>query len=410
MLMTAIGTLSFAFSLAGIAAGDEAIEFASGSAFRRALEQSISASWDNDDLRGIALGIERTEHVSIVLDRRLDPSALRSLRVGGETVLRCLQQLAAESDAGVAVIGNTAYLGPRGTAGKLRTLLALRRKELFEKHGVERQGAEKHGVDKHGVDKQGEIPDARRMALTHVTTFRWNDLDRPADLVARLAREYALAVEGIDQVPHDLWAAAVLPEASALEALTLLLAQFDLTFAWMDQGRGIRIEPVPDRVEIDRIHNPPRGMTAAAALDRWKEEIPDLEARVENGKIVVSGTEELHEVVDRVRRGGRAIDKTLSQEGPKPKPLNLYRTSGKILNVPASAVLKDLESPEKGQLTFEYDRAAFKAAGIDLDKRVSFELKNATIEVLLKASLDPLGVTFEIHGRTVTLKPAVPNE
>lgn len=379
-------TLILAVSWAGVTRADESIEFVSGTTFRRALEQSISASSDNDNLRGIALGIERAQRVSIVLDRRLDPSASRSLRVGGETLLGCLQRLAAESDAGATVIGNTAYLGPRGMVAKLRTLVALRRQELF--------------------DKREEIPDSRRSALTHAMTFRWNDLDRPADLVGRLVGDYSLAIEGLDQVPHDLWASAVLPETSAIEALSLVLVQFDLTFAWIDHGRGIRIEPVPQRVVIDRPHNPPRGMVAATALNRWKEEIPELEARVENGKIVVSGTEELHDVVDRVRRGGRANEKPAASEGVKLKPLDLQRFNGKVLNKPARVVLDGLASPANGQLTFEYDRAAFKAAGIDLEKPVSFELKDAKIEDLLKATLDPLGVAFEIHGRTVTLRPA----
>jgi hypothetical protein len=64
----------FAIFCAGMTLADEPVEFVSGSAFRRALEQSISASSDNDTLRAITLGIERAQRVSIVLDRRLDPS------------------------------------------------------------------------------------------------------------------------------------------------------------------------------------------------------------------------------------------------------------------------------------------------------------------------------------------------
>ncbi|HEY2253270.1 MAG TPA: STN domain-containing protein [Planctomycetaceae bacterium] len=337
-------------------------------------------------MREIARGIERAQRVAIVLDRRLDPTCNRSLQVGGETLLACLQRLAADLDAGAAVIGNVAFLGPRGTVANLRTLVVLRRQELF--------------------DKRHEIPDSRRIALTQPIMFRWSDLDQPANLVGRLAAEYKLSVEGVDLIPHDLWASAVLPETTAIEALSLVLVQFDLTFAWIDHGRGVRIEPVPERVVIVKPYDSPRGTPPATALNHWKEEIPDLEARVEHGKIVVTGSEDQHEVVDRVRRGGRANDKAASQAGPKPKPLANERFNGKIQNVPASAVLKDLERPERGQLTFEYDRAEFKAAGIDLEKLVSFELKNAKIEDLLKATLDPLGVSFEIRGRTVMLKPA----
>ncbi len=365
-------------------------EFVGGSAFRRALEQSISASSDNDNLRGITLGIERAQRVSIVLDRRLDPSSSLSLRVSGEPLLGCLQQLAAESDAGATVIGNTAYLGPRELAAHLRTLVALRRQELF--------------------DKRAEIPEARRIALTRPITFRWSDLDRPADLVERLAGKYALSVEGLNRVPHDLWAGAVLPETTAIEGLSLILAQVEVTVSWIDRGEGVRIEPVPRRIVIDNAHEPPRGTPPATALTRWQEVFPEVEARVESGKIVVSGTEEQHEVVERVRRGGRAqrqnqFARRGQTQTAEPASATNWEDPEHSREPPYS---KSLEAADKGQLTFEYDRAAFKAAGIDLDKPVTLELKNAKIEDLLKAALDPLGVTFEIQGRTVTLSPGPP--
>ena len=75
-------------------------------------------------------------------------------------------------------------------------------------------------------------------------------------------------------------------------------------------------------------------------------------------------------------------------------------------DTPASALLKELGAPARGKLTFEYDAEEFKSAGIDLDRLIAVEVKDATIETLLKATFDPLGVTFEIVDRTVKLKPA----
>src|SRR5205807_7826218 len=168
----------------------------------------------------------------------------------------------------------------------------------------------------------------------------WNDLDRPADLIVQLGQQYSLVIEGGDQVPHDLWAGAVLPEASAVEALSMVLAQFDLTFAWIDHARGVRIEPIPEHVTIEKSYDPPRGMSPAAALARWKEQILDLPARVERGQIIVDGSDELHELVDRIRRGGRLPGKGTSQEGPALKPLALQRSTLRIKDTPASALMK----------------------------------------------------------------------
>jgi hypothetical protein len=67
--------------------------------------------------------------------------------------------------------------------------------------------------------------------------------------------------------------------------------------------------------------------------------------------------------------------------------------------------MKYLETRRRGELKFEYDADEFKNAGINLDTLVSVNLKNATIEELLKEVFDPLGITFEIVDRTIKLKP-----
>src|SRR5262249_2683875 len=160
----------------------------------------------------------------ILLDRRLDPTASLRADAGGEMLGDFLERLAAGSHSGAVLVGNTVYLGPATAASKLRTLVALRTQELSSK---------------------GEIPGGRRGGLARTASFRWDELDRPAELLTRLAEHYQLKIEGLDLVPHDLWGGAVLPEAGAAEALSLVLIQFDLTFGWIEHGKGVRIERVP---------------------------------------------------------------------------------------------------------------------------------------------------------------------
>lgn len=370
---------------ASVAAGEPAA-FLTGPAFRKAIEQPVSATEDESNLRMIVRGLEDLKHVSILLDRRLDPTAMLSASAAGESLREFLERLASGSNARATVLGNTIYLGPPVAAERLRTIVAMRRDELF--------------------DRQSTIPEGRRIELTRGSTLRWADLDRPLEILERLSRDYLFKVEGFDQVPHDLWAAATLPDAGAIEALSLVLVQYDLTFAWTGQGEGIRIVPMPERVAIERPHDPGKGLSADASIARWKEQVPGLEARVERGKVVVSGTLETHELIERVRRGARVPDKPAVSEATPLKPLKFERYTLQIKNKPASALLEALGQPTRGQLSFVYDQAELKAAGIDLDKLVTFEVKNATIEGLLKATFDPLGLTFEIDDRTVRLKPA----
>lgn len=370
---------------AGVSAGEPAA-FLTGAAFRRTIEQPVSATEEESNLRMIVRGLEDLKHVSILLDRRIDPTAMLSASATGESLREFLERLASGSSARATVIGNTIYLGPPAAAEKLRTIVALRRDELF--------------------DKQSPIAEGRRIELTRGNTLHWVNLDRPVEILERVARDAALGIEGLEQVPHDLWAAATLPDAGVIEALSLVLVQFDLTFAWTVRGEGVRIVPIPERVEIERPHDPGKGLSADATLSRWKEQVPGLEARVERGKVVVSGTLETHELIERLRRGGRVPDKTTATENTPLKPLKFERYTLQIKNKPASVLLEALGQPTRGQLSFVYDQAELKAAGIDLDKLVTFEVKNATIEGLLKATFDPLGLTFEIDDRTVRLKPA----
>jgi hypothetical protein len=370
-----------------LAAADEPVPFVTGPAFRKAIEQPISASWgDEATLRTIVQAIEEARRVAIVPDRRLDPSCYRSASAAGEPLRTALERLAGQWQSGASVVGNCIYLGPEDVAAKLRTLVKLRGDEL--------------------ADKASAIPESRRSALTRASTIRWNDLDRPADVLGRLGEQFGLAIEGRELVPHDLWARAVLPEANAIEALSLVLVQFDLTFVWTDHGRGVRIERIPERVAIEKTYLPSRGLSPATAVARWQEQIPGLEARAESGKIIVSGTVEQLELVEIVRRGGRVPDRTRAPDGPALKPLHLQRYTGTVENKPASAVLQWLGAQSQGRLTFEYDAESLKAAGIDLETPVTVKLKEATIEELLKLIFDPLGVAFEIKDRTVLLKPA----
>ena len=362
------------------------VKFVTGSKFRSAITQPISIEWSGGGLRAIARQLEQIRGVSILLDRRLDPTSDHPADADDESLMAFLERLAAESHAAATVAGNTVYLGPSVAAGKLRTLVKLRNQELS--------------------DKTLSIAESRRTELTRGITFSWNDLDRPADLVSRLAEKYSLEIEGLNLVPHDLWGGAVLPDVTAIEALSLVLLQFDLTFVWIDQARGVRLQPIPERVALEQVHASNKGMVATAAIDRWKELIPELEARVEHGKIIVSGTVEMHELAERVRRGGRPPDKSTASEGPVLKPLKFQRYKLQIRNSPASALMKELGKPQHGKLNFEYDAAEIKAAGIDFEKFVTFEVNDATIEDLLKRTFEPLGVAFEVIDRTVKLKPA----
>lgn len=365
------------------AAPPERIDWLTAKPFQQALASPLSATWEHIDLRTITQRIATTRRTSILLDRRIDPSRNHDATASNQPLLGFLQELSASAGGQVRVVGNTIYIGPSGSAGKLRTLIALRQKEL--------------------QSEGNELPRTRRSALTEAQTFEWNDLDRPAELLQRVAASRELKVEGLEQVPHDLWAGNTIPQATAAETLSLLLIQWDLTFEWKERGRAIQIVPIPARVVVERQHLPPRGMKPPQALKQWQEDFEGLTGRIKGSEVIVEATLEQHEAIEDQKRPASGNPNT-----PKPKPLRQERFTLRIKDAPASSLLKKLGEPAYGQLTFEYDADELKAAGIDLDRRVTFEVKNAPIEQLLKAALEPLGVRFELEDRKVRLRPAKP--
>jgi hypothetical protein len=381
---------SVAFAFCSIAATlcqgaePEAVPLVAGKAFLHALEQPFAAAWENIDLRQIARRITATRGIPLLVDRRLDPSRGLSITATGEPLESFLERLAEAAGGRLSVAGNTVYLGPADAARKLRTLVYLRQQELTALNDT--------------------IPRSRRSLLSQPAPFSWEDLSQPAELVSRLAAQRQLKVDGLEQVPYDLWGGVSLSQVTGVEALSLVLIQFDLTFEWLERGERIRLVPIPEQVGFERKYSPGKGQTAAAALAQWREQLPELEARIAGGEIHVRGTLEQHEALDGVRRNG-----TVEPKAPKPLraiPLKQERYTLRIMNKPVRALLKTLSEPANGPLTFEYDADLLKKAGIDLDQRVTFEVRNATIEQLLKAALDPLKLTFEINDRTVRLTPA----
>lgn len=369
-------------STSSLAEEPDSIPPRAGQAFVRALEQPFAATWENVDLRQIAKRITTTRGVTILLDRRIDPSRGHAFTATGEPLGEFLARLADAAGGSASLLGSVAYIGPPEAARRLRTLAYLRHAELT---------AEGTGVSR-----------ARRSELSQPAPFTWDDLSEPGDLIRRLADQRRVAVDGMDLIPYDLWGGVSIPPSTFVDALSLVLIQFDLTFEWTAAGERIRIVPVAEGTNIERSHFPPKGRTPADALAQWREQFPELEGRVVGNGVLVRGTLEQHEALDRLQRGPR---NPREAKAPRLKPLAQERYTLRIMNAPVRALLQKLSEPAYGQLTFEYDNQALQDASINLDQRVSFEVRNAPIDQLLKAVFEPLKVAYELDDRTVRLRP-----
>ena len=261
---------------------------------------------------------------------------------------------------------------------RLRTLVALRSGELLR--------------------LASRLPKERRRQLSRGQTLHWNDLDRPADILQKLATQFDLKIEGLDRIPHDLWAGETFPSANAAEALSIVLIQFGLTFKWSSDAAGVQIVPVPDNVFIERSYRL-RGSTAELAAKEWTAKISGLRADAKGNRVLVAGTIEQHEAIIALLRPGSRRP----SDSPKPVPLNHRKYADlKIEGEPALALIQKLE---KTGIVFKYDAKKLAAAGVDLNTKISMDLKDPTADDVLEALCKPLGLKFSTSGLTVTLSP-----
>ena len=354
-----------------------ATDFLTGPKFHLELEQATSGSWTNVELRSLLnkLAIER--HVAIVLDRRIDPTVQRPIDIVNRSLKDGLREIAHKAAADISVPDNVVYFGPRAAVNRLRTLIELRSADL--------------------QSKTNPVRDSRRTELTRPQTFAWDDLETPGDILQRIADRHHLSLKRPELVPHDLWAGNTLPGVTAAGALSLVLIQFDLTFAWVDGGQGIELMPIPEHVVLERRPRA-KGRSAADTLKLIGERFPDLDAKLDGADVLVRGMLEEHEAVAALLNPSS----TKKPAGPVAAPLRQRNFTLTFKRAPVRDVMKKLE---ESNVVFVYDAAALKAAGVNLDQTVDLELNKATADEFFKALFSPLKLSFEIDNLTVKLTP-----
>jgi hypothetical protein len=343
----------------------ERVEWLAGAALETQFAQPVTVNWSYAPLKSAITNLARLHRVALVLDRRVDPEQTLQFSVSGVPLERACEQLAGYCRLGFCRLGPIGYFGPPAVAARLRTLAALRR------------------------DDAQRLPNETRAVLARTARWQWDDFATPRELLDQLAQRAEIKVTGVEQIPHDLWAAGDLPSMSLLDRLTLLAVQFDLTFRFEDDGRTIALIPVPDRVVIERSY--PASSRPQEQAQRWAALVPSSQVEVVGRKIVVRGPVEDHERLTQPRRK------------PTTKPGQAVYTLT-LKGLPLERVLEEL--PKRLQFKLRIDREALARANISLDQPVTLQVENATLEGLLQAALEPAGLLFHREGDEIVVEPA----
>ena len=289
------------------------------------------------------------------LDRRLDPGQSIELSVGNEPLDIGCQRIAARLNAGVSRVGAVVYFGPTYTTERLATVAALRRGEC-------------------------ERWPASVQARAAVRNARWDDLAEPRALIRATAADAGMEVSNLERaIPHDLWPSSELPPLPWADRLSLLLANFDLTFTVDLDQRRIELVPFPDAPRVEKLLTV-KGVAAQVATD-WADRFPQAEVRVAGGKLAVRARFEDLEIMERVARGER-VERARVVAGPSEFTLT-------VENQPASAILRHIAKQLKLNLEIAPDAVE------PLEKLVSVQADRLRLDDLLTAVLRDTGLRFE---------------
>ncbi len=325
-------------------------------------------------LRKAIQTIAATQRVAILVDRRVDPDHPLDLSLSDMTVGDLLHRIAEDRGLGLTRLGSVTYLGPPDVAARLRTLALLRH------------------------DDVARLPEEAEEALSRAEPLAWDDFATPHELLRRLADSAGVRLDGLDQVPHDLWAAADLPALSWVDRFTLIAVQFDLTFRIDSDGRSVQLVPIPDRVAIVRRY--PGGKDPSQLAQRWSQLVPDSQIKVAGEDVFVRGLVEDHERL-------KATPRTTFRKPPK-RSSSAARQAVRFSVENAKGPLDRLvaELAQKLQVEVRIDRDALAEAGISTSQEVSFSVREATVDELFEAVLRPAGCTFRREGKTLVVVPA----
>jgi hypothetical protein len=307
----------------------------------------ISYTAINSPLRQALRSLSQALRVAIVVDRRIDPDQSVDIELVDVPLDEALALIAKRAGGGASILGPVVYIGPQETAGQLRTLSALATQDVQK------------------------LPARQKGAALLSRPLDWQALTTPQQVFERLAQEASIPIRAQERLPHDLLAATDLPALSWIDRVTLTAAQFGLRTKFDAAGRSLELVPIDGDVRLERSY--PAGRDGARTVADWQKLAP--EATVED-----------HERLSPTR-AARTPNTTPGQQ--------VYTLT--LEGMKLETFLAQLE--QKLSLSFE-----LAGEGIKLDAPVNVDVKNASLDELLRAAFDPLGLGFQRKDKAVIVR------
>lgn len=324
--------------------------------------------WQDTPVRDAITRLAQANQVAIWLDRRIDPSFPLTATIRNQTLQEALHGTLTRHHWGLSVLPSTLYVGPASSADKLATIYEIQKA------------------------KAQRVSTSHRRQLLTKRPIHWPAFQTPRNIALEIARSRNLKLQSIERIPHDLWPEQSLPATDAVEQLTLVLAGFDLTIDVQQNGEVKIIGSPPTPPRIRKRYQVTRPKVAAMKL-----RFPQYDLADRGNTVTLTGRVEEHrELQHWIEHGDRRAAAPIESV-----PISRKRLSIAVREEQLVRVLNVLEQETGITIDWQADPALQQ-------RRVSFEIQNATLQQFLERAFENLPIRFQVSNRTVTVKPAAP--
>jgi hypothetical protein len=222
------------------------------------------------------------------------------------------------------------------------------------------------------------------------STLQWDEAAEPKAILQQIISARKISVEGLEQIPHDLWPSTNWQSLPVTHQLALLLAGFGCTYELTNEGENpkLKIVPVPETFQLERTYQ----MTGNAQqrLRQLQAKYPQVQFTMEGRSVTVVATAEDHFAIRRQLLG-------LSPFKPQKETEKRYQLTTDL--VPFDSVAQKIASNLGLQLKYDPALENIKT------KRIEISVQNATREELLEALVKTAGVRYVIEGEALIIRP-----
>ncbi len=354
--------------------------------FQKRLQRRISITWSGQSLSLALTGLADHEDLNVWLDRRVDAEQTIELALQDVNYQEVLTELARSYSLQLAYVGDVVYLGPQNVAEEIMALREIQHAEL-----------------------EGGPKDLRKYWL-HKSVWNWPRLSEPRKLLQELFSGTPIKLQGVERIPHDLWDARQLPQMTRMDRAILLLVGFDLMLDTVSNKGECQVVPIDRPVLITRKY--PLKASQRSTISHMRQRFPELDFELLGSKSRPSalkvtgswnGQQKFRQKFGNPAQGGLRKGRHKSNSRGTASDRQVYTLE--IREQTLHKVLRQLASQLPVELT--WDERQLTMAGYSLDVRISCKVQSASLEQLLEAILNPVGLQFQRMGKKVLILPAL---